>query len=33
LGYVTKDRAGLDLIPAIKAALAGETFISCPVGA
>jgi len=33
LGYVTKDRAGLDLIPAIKAALAGETFISCAVGA
>ena len=33
LGYVTKDRAGLDLIPAINAALAGQTFISCAVGA
>jgi len=33
LGYVTKDRAGLDLIPAINAALAGKTFISCAVGA
>ena len=33
LGYVTKDRAGVDLIPAIKAALAGEPFVSCVVGA
>jgi len=33
LGYVTKDRAGADLIPAIKAALAGETFVSSAVEA
>ncbi len=29
LGYVTKDRASTDLIPAIRAALGGEVFVSC----
>ena len=32
LGYITKDRASADLIPAIKAALAGEPFVSCAIG-
>jgi len=29
LGYVTKDRLATDLIPAMRAALAGQRFISC----
>ena len=33
LRYVTKDRAGADLIPAIQAALDGETFVSCATAA
>lgn len=28
LGYVIKNRAGIDLIPAVRAALLGQTFIS-----
>ena len=31
-GFVTKDRAGVDLIPAIETVLRGGTFASCAVG-